>query len=824
MQFALNPDAPEYRVIEVNARLSRSSALASKATGYPLAWVAAKLGLGFTLPELRNSITGVTKAFFEPALDYLVLKAPRWDLGKFQDAGNRIGSEMKSVGEVMAIGRTFPEVLQKALRMLDIGVRGLDSSAFDFPDLESELVDATPRRVFALARTLRESLDRGELGAGIERAHRLTRIDRWFLEGIAEVVRTEREVEHLGWPLPAEVLLEAKKRGFSDESLEALTGQPRGAAREVRRSLGIAPRIARIDTLAAEFPAETNYLYSTYHASRDEGVGADPAAPSRRRKRRILVIGSGVYRIGSSVEFDWCCVNAVEAAAELGCETLMLNYNPETVSTDYDICDKLVFDEVSVESVLDLVDKERPDGVIVSMGGQIPNRIATRLHDAGVPILGTAAEDIDRAEDRNKFSALLDRIGVDQPRWAHATDAAAAPEIVERLGGFPVLVRPSYVLSGAAMSVAHEHHELAGILKKAKAISPEYPVVITRFEEDSREIEIDLVADRGKVVLWAVTEHVEDAGVHSGDATLVLPPVDMTIPTLGQVRRIAEQIAFHLRITGPCNIQMLHRDGIVKVIECNLRASRSLPFVSKVTGRNYARAATRIMLGEPPRMEHRPLYDLEHVGVKVPQFSFSRLGGADPLLGVEMASTGEVGCLGDSFHEALLHGLVATGFRRPKKAVLLSLGPPRWKHRFLRTARMMVERLGLAIYATSGTSRVLREGGIENTTVERVRVGGRPLGPGFAAPHPISGLDLIDRGEVDLVVNVPVAYDPEGHPDGYLIRRRAVDRGVPLLTDPSLAHHVVIALVAHREGSLKARAWNDFLERKRHPGVLAAAR
>jgi len=581
VQFALSPTGVDYRVIEVNARLSRSSALASKATGYPLAYVAAKLGLGYTLPDLKNAITGVTKAFFEPALDYLVLKAPRWDLGKFQEAGTRIGSEMKSVGEVMAIGRTFPEVLQKALRMLDIGVKGLDSRAFEFEDRDDELKNATPRRVFALAQALREAVEAGRVPEAIAEIHDLTRIDPWFLHAVAEAMRTEAEVERGGWPIPQATLEKAKEQGFSDESLEFLTGRARGEARTARQAAGVGPHIARIDTLAAEFPAETNYLYSTYHASGDEGVGL-PAGG----RRRILVIGSGVYRIGSSVEFDWCCVNAVQAAAELGFETLMLNYNPETVSTDYDICDKLVFDEVSVESVLDLVEKERPDGVVVSMGGQIPNRLAMRLHHAGVPILGTSAEDIDRAEDRNKFSALLDRIGVDQPRWAHVTDAADAERIVEELGGFPVLVRPSYVLSGAAMSVAHEHHELARILRKAKAISPEHPVVISKFEEDAREIEIDLVANRGEVVLWAVSEHVEDAGVHSGDATLVLPPVDMTIPTLGQVRRIAQQIAKELRVTGPCNIQLLHRDGIVKVIECNLRASRSLPFVSKVTGRS----------------------------------------------------------------------------------------------------------------------------------------------------------------------------------------------------------------------------------------------
>ncbi len=806
IQFALDPNRADYRVIEVNARLSRSSALASKATGYPLAYVAAKLALGLTLPELKNSMTGVTKAFFEPALDYLVLKAPRWDLGKFQSAGTRIGSEMKSVGEVMAIGRTFPEVLQKALRMLDIGVRGLDSSAMEFEDLEDELVNATPRRVFALATRLRRAHDEGRAPEAIAEIHRLTGIDPWFLSGIADAMAIEAAIEEGGWPVGEDLLRRAKEHGFSDEAVESLTGQPRGASRKARREVGIEPRIARIDTLAAEFPAETNYSYSTYHAREDEIL------PSRKEAhRRILVIGSGVYRIGSSVEFDWCCVNAVEAASELGCETLMLNYNPETVSTDYDICDKLFFDEVSVESVLDLALKERLDGVIVSMGGQIPNRIAMRLHEAGIPILGTAAEDIDRAEDRNKFSALLDRIGVDQPLWAHATEVSDAERIVRELGGFPVLVRPSYVLSGAAMSVAHEPHELGRILKKAKAVSREYPVVISRFEEGAREIEVDLVAREGEIVLWAMTEHVEDAGVHSGDATLVLPPVDMTVPIMGKAKRIARLIAKELRVTGPCNIQMLHRDGAVKVIECNLRASRSLPFVSKVTGRNFARAATRIMLGEDPGVEHRPHYDLEHTGVKVPQFSFSRLIGADPLLGVEMASTGEVGCLGESFHEALLHGMIATGFRRPKKAVLLSLGPNRWKERFLESARVIVEKLGLGIYATSGTSRALTERGVENTLVERVESPQRALGEGFESPNPMSALDLIDRGAVDLVVNVPVAYDPEGRPDGYLVRRRAVDRNIPLITDPSLAIHVIKALVAWPEDSLRPAAWNDFL-------------
>lgn len=832
VQFALDPDGTDYRVIEVNARLSRSSALASKATGYPLAYVAAKLSLGFTLPELKNNITGVTTAFFEPALDYLTLKAPRWDLAKFQDAGNRIGSEMKSVGEVMAIGRTFPEVLQKALRMLDVGVSGLDSNAFVFEDLEDELANATPRRIFALARFLRKAADSGGLEQAVERAHALTRIDRWFLKGVARIVEGEREIEHAGRARPFRfsraALLDAKKLGFSDEALDALTARKRGATHKERAAFGIRPKVARIDTLAAEFPAQTNYLYTTYHAAEDEEIEAasrrrrrlaleegrieDPAAAPVGRRRRILVIGSGVYRIGSSVEFDWCCVNAVEAAKELGCETLMLNYNPETVSTDYDICDRLVFDEISVESVLDLCERENPDGVVVSMGGQIPNRIAMRLHEAGIPLLGTAAEDIDRAEDRHRFSALLEEIGVDQPKWTQVTDEDAAGRIVDTLGGYPVIVRPSYVLSGTAMSVAHEPNELARILKRAKAISSDYPVVISRFEEGAREIEIDLVANRGEVVLWALSEHVEDAGVHSGDATLVLPPEDMPFRIFGKARRTAQEIARKLRITGPCNIQMLYRDGVVKVIECNLRASRSLPFVSKVTGRNYAKAATRIMLGEDPGVDHRLHYDFEHVGVKVPQFSFSRLGGADPILGVEMASTGEVGCVSDSFHEALLHGMFATGFRRPKRGVLLSLGPRRWKEAFVDAARSIVKDLGLRIYATPGTSEVLDQHGVPNTEVVRVHsVAHRPLGEGFETGPP-SALDLIDEGRVDLVVNVPVRFDPEGRPDGYRVRRRAVDRGVPLITDPRLARQVVAALAKHPKGSLRAIAWNDFLD------------
>ncbi|HSN99935.1 MAG TPA: carbamoyl-phosphate synthase (glutamine-hydrolyzing) large subunit, partial [Candidatus Nanopelagicales bacterium] len=662
IQYALDPKSSDYRVIEVNARLSRSSALASKATGYPLAYVAAKIMLGYTMPEIPNAITRRTTSFFEPALDYLVCKMPRWDLGKFRGASMRIGSEMKSVGEIMAIGRTFPEVIQKGLRMLDIGVKGLDPLAFQFDDLRDQLVNATPLRIFAVARALWE-------GMSVDEVHDLTRIDRWFLHQIQPIVDTHRDLStrHRAAPsLPVEELLDedalrrAKQLGFSDRMIGTLTGAPRGSIRKLRKRHGVVPHLAQIDTLAAEFPAETNYLYSSYHAS------ATDVSPSWRKK--IMVLGSGAYRIGSSVEFDWCCVNAIRAASELGYETIMVNYNPETVSTDYDTCDKLIFDEISFESVLDIYEREQPYGIVVSMGGQVPNNLALRLHQAGARILGTSADSIDTAEDRRKFGDLLDRLGIDQPLWAHVTDAAAAMDIVNQVGGFPVLVRPSYVLSGAAMSVAHEPNELDRILARAKAVSPQYPVVISKFETHAREVEIDAVADRGELVLWAISEHVEDAGVHSGDATLVLPPQSLYIATLRRIKQIAQQIARSLSITGPFNIQFLAKNNAVKVIECNLRASRSFPFVSKVTGQNFVGEAMRRMLGVARPVENRSL-DLDYVAVKAPMFSFSRLVGADPMLGVEMASTGEVGCFGDDLHEALLHALLATGFRFPKKGV-----------------------------------------------------------------------------------------------------------------------------------------------------------
>jgi carbamoyl-phosphate synthase large subunit len=784
IQFALDPGSREYRIIEMNARLSRSSALASKATGYPLAYVAAKLALGYSMAEIPNGITQCTTAFFEPAMDYLVCKIPRWDLTKFSNSVKQLGSEMKSVGEVMAIGRSFPEVLQKGLRMLDIGVKGFDPDAFEFEDLHRELRFATPRRIFAIARALREGMSIAEL-------NELTRIDPWFLREMQAVIEAHGRLAAQRGTAEAAALREAKKLGFSDQFIDDLTQQRRGTTREVRKALGIQPHLSQIDTTAAEFPARTNYLYSTYHAA-----GPD-VAPSSRRK--VLILGSGVYRIGSSVEFDWCCVSAAKAAAALGFETIMLNYNPETVSTDYDICDRLVFDEISLEAVLDLCEWERPDGVVVSMGGQIPNNLAMRLEQAGVPLLGTSAQNIDRAEDRSKFSKLLDRLGIEQPRWQHATHPEDAWEVVAQLGGFPVLVRPSYVLSGAAMSVAHERHELARILERAKRVSADHPVVISKFETHAREIEIDAVAQRGKLVLWAICEHVENAGVHSGDATLILPPQMLYLTTIRRVREIAAELAAALDITGPFNVQFVAKNNVVKVIECNLRASRSFPFVSKVLAANFAAEAMRRMLGVEGPMKVNSL-ELDYVGVKVPMFSFSRLVGADPLLGVEMASTGEVGCLGSDFNEALLLGLLSTGFRPPRSGVLLSLGPKTEKFTFADEAHVIAEELRLPIFATAGTAEMLREIGVECAVVEK--------GPGEG----LSAIRLIETGQVDLVINIPREYDSAGRPDGYLIRRAAIDFNVPLFTDLQLSRALVEALRRKRVDQLRPRALSDFLQ------------
>lgn len=790
IQYALDPKSTDYRVIEVNARLSRSSALASKATGYPLAYVAAKIALGYSLPEIPNAITRRTTAFFEPALDYIVVKVPRWDLGKFRGASLRLGSEMKSVGEVMAIGRTFAEVIQKALRMLDIGVKGLDPDAFVFEDVRDQIKHATPLRIFAVAQALAQ-------GISVDEVHELSKIDTWFLNAIVPIVQTQRALKAATWPLEEAPLLAAKRLGFSDQMIGALTGKLRTEVLAQRKRFGIQPHLAQIDTMAAEFPAETNYLYSSYHASNTD--------VSSSLRKKILVLGSGAYRIGSSVEFDWCAVNAIRTASELGYETLMLNYNPETVSTDYDTCDKLVFDEISIETVVEIYEREQPYGIVVSMGGQVPNNLAMRLHQAGARILGTSAESIDMAEDRSKFSALLDKLGIDQPKWDHVVNAADAMEIVTKLGGFPVLVRPSYVLSGAAMSVAHEPNELQLILAKAKAISPKHPVVISKFETHAREIEIDAVADRGELVLSAISEHIEDAGVHSGDATLVLPPQTLYIATIRKVKQIAATLARALNITGPFNMQFLAKNNRVLVIECNLRASRSFPFVSKVTGQNYVAEAMRRMLGVRKPVENRGI-ELDYVAVKAPMFSFSRLVGADPMLGVEMASTGEVGCFGDDVHEALLHALLATGFRFPRKGVLLSLGPIQDKYWFADEARVITDVLGLPIYATPGTAEALRSLGIPCTSL------GKGPADGAGAVH------AIEDGSVDLVINIPREYDELGRPDGYWIRRRAVDAGIPLLTDLQLARAVIEALRHKRSvQQLSTLAYDEYLSRNDSP-------
>ncbi len=783
IQYALDPHKLDYRVIEVNARLSRSSALASKATGYPLAYVAAKVAIGYSLPEIPNGITRRTTAFFEPALDYLVCKVPRWDISKFRGASALIGSEMKSVGEVMAIGRTFPEVIQKALRMLDIGVNGLDPGAFEFDDLENELRRATPFRIFAVAQALRG-------GMSIDEIHSLTCIDRWFLFAISQIVDVYGQLSTHQTSIAKDELVQAKMLGFSDKAIAKAMGSTEEDVRERRIVAGIRPHVAHIDTLAAEFPAETNYLYSTYHSQNSE-VG-------HTQRDKVLVLGSGPYRIGSSVEFDWCCVNAVKAASEQGYETIMLNYNPETVSTDYDICDQLVFDEISLETVLDLCERERPQGVIISMGGQIPNNLALGLQQAGIPILGTSSTDIDRAEDRSKFSRLLDELEIDQPLWRHVTNIDDADSIVEHLGGFPVLVRPSYVLSGAAMEVAHEHNELARILTRAVDVSPDHPVVVSKFETHAREVEIDAVASGGELVVWAISEHVEDAGVHSGDATLVLPPQTLYLPTIRRIKQIAIQLARELNITGPFNVQFLCKHNAVKVIECNLRASRSFPFVSKVTGQNFAAKAVESMLGSAQATVSNTL-DLDYVGVKSPMFSFSRLGGADPILGVEMASTGEVACLGRDFYEALLHSVIATGFRFPKKGILLSLGPVEEKYWFADEARTIAEELGLPLYATSGTAQMLAQLGIDCKVV----------GKGIEEDE--DDYWKLEGDEIDLVINIPRSYDKYGRPDGYMIRRQAVEAGIPLITDRQLARAIIEALRRVKLSNLEVRAWQDYL-------------
>ncbi len=768
IQYALDPKSEDYRVIEVNARLSRSSALASKATGYPLAFVAAKLALGYTLPELKNAVTGSTSAFFEPALDYVVVKIPRWDLRKFRRVSKRIGSGMKSVGEVMAIGRHFEEALQKALRMLGTGARGLTANPqLEVQDISSELQAPTENRIFAIMQAF-------ERGFSITEINNLSRIDQWFLHKLKKVHDITKQLELFRKAeLPGDLLLRAKQAGFSDTQLALLTGQKAEAIRKLRHGLNIHPKIRQIDTMAGEYPAETNYLYLSYNADQH-----DLPMP---QEKHILILGSGAYHIGSSVEFDWCAVNAVRSLRRAGLPTIILNYNPETVSTDYDESDMLIFDEISEEIIIELQNMIPLGGVLLSMGGQIPNNLAIPLAKAGLPILGTPAEQIDRAENRSIFSTLLDELGIGQPVWGRLDSPTQALKFAGKVG-YPVLVRPSYVLSGAAMSVASNAEELEKYLERAVEISGDHPTVISKFYTNAKEIEYDGVAKNGEIVVYAISEHVENAGVHSGDATLVFPPQRLYLETMRRVRQIAGQIAKALQITGPFNIQFIAKNNEVMVIECNLRASRSFPFVSKILGINFIDIAAKVMLGLPFERPGKDQFDINCVGVKAPQFSFTRLEGADPVLGVEMASTGEVGCFGDNFDEAFIKALIAVGYRFPFKSVLLSTGPIESKAELLEPL-LKVLNGHVKIYATGGTAKFLTENGFN---AEKVAW---PLDD----THP-SAVDIIRERKVDLVINIPKSFQKEELTNGYLIRRAAVDFGVMLITNRQIAMRLFEAL------------------------------
>jgi carbamoyl-phosphate synthase large subunit len=794
VQYALDPGSEDYRVIEVNARLSRSSALASKATGYPLAFVAAKLALGYGLHQLKNSVTKTTTACFEPALDYIVCKIPRWDLNKFQGVAHEIGSSMKSVGEIMAIGRTFEEAIQKGLRMIGLGMHGFVSNRnLSFSDIEKELSDPTDMRIFSIAEAL-------EKGVGIDRIHELTRIDRWFLYKLQNIDNIRKQLETFDSleRLPDRELLHAKINGFSDFQIARHVIKPDNRAindamlsvRRHRKSKGIVPYVKQIDTLAAEYPAVTNYLYMTYS-------GMEHDVWYENDKRSVIVLGSGAYRIGSSVEFDWCSVNAITTIRREGLRGVMINYNPETVSTDYDMCDRLYFDELSFERVMDIIDLETPRGVILSMGGQIPNNLAMRLHRQGVPILGTPPESIDRAEDRHKFSSMCDMLGVDQPRWRELLSFEEIDRFIADIG-FPVLIRPSYVLSGAAMNVVSNRSELVHFLELAARVSKEHPVVVSEFIEYAKEIEIDAVASSGEIVAYAISEHVEYAGVHSGDATIVFPPQKIYFETVRRIKRITREIARELNISGPFNIQFLARENDIKVIECNLRASRSMPFVSKVLKTNLIELATKVMLGAHWEKPHKSVFDLDYVGVKASQFSFSRLAKADPVLGVDMASTGEVGCIGDSFFEALLKAMYSVGYRMPEKAVLISSGPAKAKADLLEATRLLRDR-GYKLYATRGTQQFLANAGVE------AEVAFWP--DEKESPNTV---DLIRQRVVDLVINIPKDLSATELNNDYQIRRSAVDYNIPLITNARLASAFIHAFCSVAESELEIKAWDEY--------------
>jgi len=794
IQYAFDPNSEDYRVIEVNARLSRSSALASKATGYPLAFVAAKLALGFGLFELKNSVTKTTTACFEPALDYIVCKIPRWDLNKFIGVSKQIGSSMKSVGEIMAIGRTFEEVIQKGLRMIGQGMHGfVGNREVFFDDVEDELANPTDMRIFSIE-------DAFERGYSIDKIWELTKIDKWFLYKLQNIFNLKNELTTYNTleSIPFDVLKQAKRLGFSDFQIAryvlktGIKGMHDGvlAVRNLRKKLGIVPYVKKIDTLAAEFPAQTNYLYMTYS-------GQEHDVDYENDGKSVIVLGSGAYRIGSSVEFDWCGVNAIDTVRKNGYRSVMINYNPETVSTDYDMCDRLYFDELSYERVMDIIDLESPKGVILSTGGQIPNNLAMRLHKANVPILGTSPLNIDRAENRHKFSMMLDELGVDQPRWkelSHIEDILAFSDEV----GFPVLVRPSYVLSGAAMNVVSNKEELEHFLKLAAKVSKEYPVVVTEFLEQAKEVEIDAVADKGEVVLYAISEHVEYAGVHSGDATIVLPPQKLYFETVRRIKKIARQIAKELNISGPFNMQFLAKNNAVKVIECNLRASRSFPFVSKVMKHNFIETATLIMLKLPYKRPTKNQFDLDYIGVKASQFSFSRLSKADPILGVDMASTGEVGCIGDDYHDAVLKAMLSVGYRIPAKNILISSGPTKSKVALLDACRMLIAK-EFKLFATPGTQRFLAENDIQATTLYWPDDSQKP-----------NTMDFIKKKKLDMIINIPKNLSKTELDNDYTIRRASIDYNIPLITNDRLATAFIESFCKKKIEDITIKHWAEF--------------
>lgn len=795
VQYAFDPQSEDYRVIEVNARLSRSSALASKATGYPLAFVAAKLGMGYGLFELKNSVTKTTSAFFEPALDYVVCKIPRWDLSKFRGVDKELGSSMKSVGEVMAIGRNFEEAIQKGLRMIGQGMHGfVENKELEIEDIDAALREPTDKRVFVISKAMHK-------GYTVDQIHELTKIDKWFLEKLQHIIDIDEAMKKCNInTLDKELLRTAKVYGFTDFQIARAVGledelkSMRKASlvvRNRRKNYGILPVVKQIDTLAAEYPAQTNYLYVTY-----AGVKSDITFENDHRS--IIVLGSGAYRIGSSVEFDWCGVQALNTIRKEGYRSVMINYNPETVSTDYDMCDRLYFDELTFERVMDIIDLEQPNGVIVSTGGQIPNNLAVLLDEQHVPILGTKAQDIDNAEDRAKFSQMLTNNGINQPEWSALTSMDDIDRFIERVG-FPVLVRPSYVLSGAAMNVCSNEDELKRFLQLAANVSEDHPVVVSKFIEHAKEIEMDAVAKNGEVIAYAISEHIEFAGVHSGDATIQFPPQKLYVETVRRCKRVGRQIAKELHINGPFNIQFMARDNDILVIECNLRASRSFPFVSKVLKINLIELATRVMLGLPVEKPSKNLFDLDYVGIKASQFSFNRLQKADPVLGVDMSSTGEVGCLGDDTNTALLKSMLSVGHRIPKKNILLSTGGAKQKVAMLDAAKMLIDH-GYKLYATGGTSKFLNENGIENTHV---------LWPSEEGDEP-KALDLLHNHTIDMVVNIPKNLTSSELTNGYKIRRAAIDLNVPLITNARLASAFIYAFCTTKLEDIGIKSWSEY--------------